>query len=52
LHDRRGLRDLWLVPLRDFVAMLLWAWAYAGDEIEWRGETFQLRDGKLFRIEQ
>jgi ceramide glucosyltransferase len=52
LHDRRGLRDLWLVPLRDFVAMILWGWTYAGDEIEWRGETFRLRDGKLMRIGQ
>jgi ceramide glucosyltransferase len=52
LHDRRGLRNLWLVPVRDFVAMALWAWAYAGDEIEWRGETFKLRDGKLFRTER
>jgi ceramide glucosyltransferase len=47
LHDRRRLADLWLVPLRDFVAMIVWAWAYAGDEIEWRGERFHLRDGKL-----
>lgn len=49
--DHRGWRALWLVPMRDFVAMALWAWAYAGDEIEWRGETFRLRDGKLFRAE-
>jgi ceramide glucosyltransferase len=49
LHDRRGLRDLWLVPVRDFVSMIVWAWTYAGDEIEWRGEHFHLRDGKLLR---
>jgi ceramide glucosyltransferase len=51
LQDHRGARDLWLVPLRDFVAMLLWGWAYAGNEIEWRGERFMLRDGKLYRDE-
>jgi ceramide glucosyltransferase len=47
LHDRRGLRNLWLLPLRDFSSMVLWAWSYAGDEIEWRGERFRLKDGKL-----
>ncbi len=51
LHDREGRRNLSLVPLRDCVAMLLWFWTYFGDEIEWRGETFHLRDGKLIRIE-
>jgi ceramide glucosyltransferase len=49
LEDRRGLGNLWLVPLRDIAAMLLWGWAYAGNDIEWRGERFRLRDGKLFR---
>ncbi|HEY3927110.1 MAG TPA: bacteriohopanetetrol glucosamine biosynthesis glycosyltransferase HpnI [Candidatus Koribacter sp.] len=47
LHDRKGFRNLWLVPIRDFVAMLLWGWTYFSDEIEWRGERFRLRDGKL-----
>ncbi|ABF39728.1 ceramide glucosyltransferase, putative [Candidatus Koribacter versatilis Ellin345] len=51
LHDRRGTGNLSLVPLRDCVAMVLWFWTYLGDEIEWRGETFRLRDGKLIRIE-
>src|SRR5664280_1500241 len=51
LSDRSDFPNLWLVPLRDFVAMLLWGWAYAGNDIEWRGETFHLRDGKLFRID-
>jgi ceramide glucosyltransferase len=50
LHDRSGLRNLWLLPLRDFSAMLLWAWSYAGDEIEWRGERFRLKEGKLIPI--
>jgi ceramide glucosyltransferase len=50
LHDRSGLPNLWLLPIRDFCAMLLWAWSYAGDEIEWRGERFRLHEGKLIRI--
>lgn len=51
LHDRRGMRNLWLVPVRDIFAMLLWVWSYFGDEIEWRGEKFRLRAGKLYRID-
>lgn len=47
LHDRQVLRDLWLLPLRDCVALLVWLWSFAGDEIVWRGERFRLHDGKL-----
>ena len=52
LVDRDGLKNLWLVPLRDVVALAVWFWSYAGDEVEWRGETFRLKDGKLTRIER
>ena len=47
LHDRDVLPHLWLVPLRDLVAMGLWAGAFASHEIVWRGERFLLRKGKL-----
>lgn len=49
LKDRQVLRLLWLVPLRDFVALFLWAASYAGHKIRWRGEDFYLKDGKLAR---
>jgi len=47
LRDEQVLRDLWLLPLRDCVGLMLWAWSYAGDTIVWRGETFRLSHGKL-----
>src|SRR5271166_4114773 len=47
LRDPRVLRDLWLVPLRDLVALGVWIVSYFGDEIEWRGQQFKLRNGKL-----
>ena len=50
LDDRRTLRDLWLVPLRDFVGLAVWFASHAGNTITWRGEKFRLRDGKLERI--
>ena len=50
LRDEQVLRDLWLLPLRDMFAMLIWAWSYASDTVVWRGEKFRLRDGRLVRL--
>jgi ceramide glucosyltransferase len=47
LNDPRVLRDLWLLPLRDFVALAIWLASFAGNKVEWRGLKFRLRDGKL-----
>lgn len=49
LEDRQVLRDLWLLPFRDFAALAVWVWSYASDTIHWRGERFTLRKGKLTR---
>jgi ceramide glucosyltransferase len=49
LDDRQVLRDLWLLPLRDFCALAVWIWSFAGNSVTWRGERFLLRDGKLVR---
>ena len=29
--------------------MALWVWTYADNTIEWRGERFRVRGGKLVR---
>jgi ceramide glucosyltransferase len=47
LGDRQVLRDLWLLPVRDLAAMWVWVWSFASNTVEWRGERFVLRDGKL-----
>ena len=49
LHDRISLRNLWLIPLRDAIGLLVWLGSYAGNTVHWRGEDFTLRDGKLSR---
>jgi len=49
LGDREVLPNLWLLPLRDAMAMGLWVAGFAGDTIVWRGERFALKDGKLQR---
>ena len=52
LGDRQVLASLWLLPLRDMVAMGLWAAGFAGDAIVWRGERFTLKDGRLTKTER
>jgi ceramide glucosyltransferase len=47
LRDEQVLRDLWLLPLRDFFGLGFWAWSFAGDTVVWRGELFRLRDGRI-----
>ena len=43
LRDGQVLRDLWLLPLRDFFGLGVWAWSFASNHIVWRGEHFYLR---------
>ena len=50
LRDRQVLRDLALLPLRDCLGMALWVWSYAGNTVEWRGEQFKVRKGRLVRV--
>jgi ceramide glucosyltransferase len=50
LADRKVLPNLWLLPLRDLVAMGVWVAGFAGNTIVWRGERFQLKGGRLESI--
>ncbi len=45
-------RHLWLVPLRDCIALVIWAASYFGSTIVWRGERFRLKKGQLYRTAQ
>jgi ceramide glucosyltransferase len=49
LGDHEVLASLWLLPLRDVVAMGLWVAGLAGRTIVWRGERFVVKGGKLER---
>jgi ceramide glucosyltransferase len=48
LGDRQVLRDLWLLPVRDFVGFVIWVWSFAGNTIVWRGERFVLKQGQIY----
>ena len=50
LADHELLPNLWLLPLRDAIAMGLWVAGFAGDTIVWRGERFALNNGKLQKV--
>jgi len=52
LGDHEVLPNLWLLPIRDAVAMGLWVAGFAGDTIVWRGERFALKNGKLMKAER
>jgi len=47
LGDHQVLPALWLLPLRDLVALGLWVGGFAGNTIVWRGERFAVRRGRL-----
>jgi ceramide glucosyltransferase len=47
LADHQVLPGLWLLPLRDLIAMGVWVAGFAGNTIIWRSERFALKDGKL-----
>jgi ceramide glucosyltransferase len=49
LHDRTVLPELWIIPLRDVIAPLVWIASFAGSGVAWRGDRFRLKGGKLVR---
>ena len=51
LEDRQALLLLPLVPLRDAIAVGVWIASFLSNEVTWRGDRFQLYQGKLIRLE-
>jgi ceramide glucosyltransferase len=47
LGDHQVLPLLFLSPVRDVIALALWLWGFASNSIVWRGERFEVRQGKL-----
>jgi ceramide glucosyltransferase len=50
LGDRQTSQNIWLIPLRDLIAVGVWLASFVGRAVTWRGSRFNLRDGKLTRI--
>ena len=50
MGDRRSLWLSWLYPARDLMGFLVWCASFAGSEVIWRNERYQLvTDGKMVR---
>lgn len=49
LQDSRMPEQIWLLPLRDLLAVFVWIVSFAGHTVVWRGETFELKSGRLIK---
>ena len=48
MQSHHNLAPLWLVPVKDLLQAVIWAGAFMGDTVEWRGQKMRLRrDGTL-----
>ena len=50
LNDRYSTQNFWLLPVRDFIAVVIWIGGLFVRTIVWRGERFRLHRGKLTAI--
>ncbi len=50
LQDDQVLRYAWLIPLRDLIAVGVWIASLGGHAVIWRGERFEVKDGRLTRM--
>jgi len=51
LLDAQVAKQIWLLPLRDLLAVLVWVASFAGHSVSWRGDRFELKKGKLIRMD-
>ncbi|MFY9909315.1 MAG: bacteriohopanetetrol glucosamine biosynthesis glycosyltransferase HpnI [Candidatus Sulfotelmatobacter sp.] len=50
LRDRQVGKYFWLIPLRDLIQVGVWVASFARHTVIWRGQKFELKNGKLIRI--
>ena len=50
LCDRQLPQNLWLLPLRDLLAMAIWFSSYLSNTVTWGGEKFRLEDGRMYPL--
>jgi len=49
-HSSATPNYFWMVPIKDLLQTAIWLCAFAGNSIEWRGQTYRLRrDGTLVK---
>jgi ceramide glucosyltransferase len=50
LQDRGIVSSLWLIPLRDLLAVFVWTASFFGNTVRWRGDKFRLVRGRLVKM--
>jgi ceramide glucosyltransferase len=50
LQDEDAVEQLWLLPMRDLIAAGVWIASFTGHTVTWRGDRFELKNGRLIRI--
>lgn len=45
IRSRRWLRWLYLLPLKDVSAFIIWIWSFAGRKVFWRGTSYTIGKG-------
>ena len=50
MRDRLVLRKVWLLPVRDAFAFVVWVGSFFAQRIHWRGRLFRVRDKKLVPV--
>jgi ceramide glucosyltransferase len=50
MRDRLVLRKVWLLPVRDVFAFVVWVGSFFAQRIHWRGRLFCVRDKKLVPV--
>jgi ceramide glucosyltransferase len=52
IRDKEVVPRLWLLPLRDLLAVFVWIRSFFGNTVRWRGDVFRLEEGKLVKISE
>lgn len=50
LQDPQIPRLFWLLPVRDVIAVGVWIASFFGHTVTWRGDSFELKKGRLTRV--
>lgn len=51
VYDEESVEQFWLLPLRDLIAAAVWLASFTGHTVTWRGDRFELKNGRLIRMD-
>jgi ceramide glucosyltransferase len=50
LNQPGSLRNVWLIPIWDAVACVIWLASFTRNSIRWRGADYFIREGQLVPV--